>query len=62
MVRPCGEDGEGLDAKRVYVEVCAGSRSMGRPWKKWIDTMKECLKKRGLDVWQARRMGQDKSE
>ena len=43
-------------AKRLYVGGCAGSRSMGRPRKRWIDTVKECLKKRGLDVRQARRM------
>ena len=36
--------------KSVYVGECAGSHSMGRPEKRWIDTMKECLKKRGLDV------------
>ena len=48
--------------KRVYVGVCVGSRSVGRPWKRWIDTMKECLRKRGLDVRQARRMVQDRSE
>ena len=30
-------------AKRVYVAVCAGSHSVGRPWKKWIDTMKAYL-------------------
>ena len=41
---------------------CAGSRSVGRPWKSWIDTVKECLKKIGLDVRQARRMVQDRSE
>ena len=29
---------------------------MDRPWKKWIDTVKDSLKKRGLDVRQARRM------
>ena len=40
-------------AKRVYVGECAGSCSVGRPWKRWIDTM-ECLRKRGLDVRQAR--------
>ena len=47
-------------AKRVYVEECAGSRSVGRPRKRWIDTVMECLRKRGLDVRQARewsRMG-----
>ena len=39
--------------KRVYVGVCAGSRSVGRRRKRWIDTVKECLKKRRLDVRQA---------
>ena len=42
-------------AKRVYVEEYAGSCSVGRVWKSWIDTMEVCLKKRGLDVRQARR-------
>ena len=36
--------------KRVYVGECAGSCSVGRPQKRWIDTIKECLRKRGLDV------------
>ena len=49
-------------AKRVYVGVCTDSCSVGRPRKRWIDTMKECLKKRGLDVRQARRMLQDRSD
>ena len=49
-------------AKRVYVGECAGSRSVGRPRKRWIDTVKESLKKRGLDVRQTRRMVQDRSE
>ena len=49
-------------AKKVYVGECAGNRSVGRPRKRWIDTMKECLKKRGLDIGQARRMVQDRSE
>ena len=48
-------------AKRVYVGECAGSRSVGRPRKRWIDTVKECLKKRRLDVRQARRMVHDRS-
>ena len=39
-------------AKRIYVGECAGNRSVGRPWKRWIDTVMECLKKRGLDVRQ----------
>ena len=43
-------------AKGVYVGDCAGSCSVGRQWKRWIDAVKECLKKRGLDVRQTRRM------
>ena len=39
-------------AKRVYVGACAGSRSVGKPRKRSIDTMKDYLRKRGLDVWQ----------
>ena len=42
--------------KCAYVGQCAGSRSVGRPRKRWIDTVKDCLEKRGMDVRQARRM------
>ena len=48
-------------AERVYVRECAGSRSVGRPRKRWVDTVKECLKKRVLDIRQARRMFQERS-
>ena len=48
-------------AKRVYVGVHAGSRSVGRPQKRWTDTVKECLKNRCLDVRQARRMVLDRT-
>ena len=48
-------------AKRVYVGECAGSHSVGRPRKRWIDTVKECLRKRGLDLRQARGMVHDRS-
>ena len=48
-------------AKRVYVRECAGSRSVGRPRKRWIDTVKDCLKKRGLDVMQSRRIVHDRN-
>ena len=48
--------------KRVYVGECAVNRSVGRPRKRWIDTVKECLRKRGLDVRQARKMVQNTSE
>ena len=47
--------------KRVYVGECAGSRSVGRPRKRWIDAVKDGLKKRGLDVRQARRIVHDRS-
>ena len=49
-------------AERAYVGECAGSRSVIRPRKRWIDKVKECLRKRGSDVRQARRMVQDRSE
>ena len=35
-------------AKRIYLRGCTGSCSVGRLWKRWIDTMKECLRKRGV--------------
>ena len=50
-------------AKRVYVGECVGSHSVGRGRNRWIDTVKNCLrKKRGLDVRQARRNAQDRNE
>ena len=49
-------------AKRVYIGECDGSRSVGRPRKRCTDTVKECLRKRGLGVRQARGMVQDSSE
>ena len=33
-------------AKRIYVGECAGSRSVSRQWKRWIDTVKERSQKR----------------
>ena len=43
-------------AKSAYVGEYAGSHSVGRLRKRWIDTVKDCLRKSGLDVRQARRM------
>ena len=60
MVRPCGENGNRI-AKRVYVGECACSRPVVRPRKRWNGTVKDCLKKRGLEVRQARRMVHDRS-
>ena len=42
----------GRIAEWVYVGEYAGSRSFGSPRKRWIDTVKDCLKKRCLDVRQ----------
>ena len=42
--------------------MCAGSSSVGRPEGRWIDIVKDCLRKEGLDVRQERRMVQDRSE
>ena len=49
-------------AKRVFVGECAGICIVDRLQKRWIDTMKDCLRKRSLDVRQTRRMVQDGSE
>ena len=48
--------------RRVYVGECAGSRSVGRPRKRWIDSVKDCLRKRGLNVRQAGRLVEDRNE
>ena len=48
-------------AKKVYVRECTGSHSVGRPRKRWIDNVKDCLKKRSLDVRLAMRMVHDRS-
>ena len=49
-------------ANRFYVRKCAGSHSVGMPRKRWLDTVKDCLRKRGLGVRQRRRIVQDRSE
>ena len=49
-------------AERVYTGDCAGSRSVGRPQKRWIDSVKDCLRKRRLVVSQGRKRVKDRSE
>ena len=39
----------GRITKRFHVEECAGNHSLGRPRKRYIDTVKDCSRKRGLD-------------
>ena len=41
--------------KRVYVEDCGGSSLVGRPRRRFIDSVNDCWKERGLNV------GQDKT-
>ena len=48
--------GNSWTAKRLYVGEFLGSRLVGQLWKRWIDSMNDCLKKRGLYVGQARRV------
>ena len=43
-------------ANRAYAGEWADSCSVGRPRKRWFDTMKDCLKKRGLDIRRVWRM------
>ena len=38
---------------------CVSSRLEGRSWQRWIDSVNDCLKRRGLNVGQARRMMYD---
>ena len=46
---------------RRSVGECASIHSLGRLRKRWIDTVNDCLRKRGLDVRQGRRMVHDRS-
>ena len=49
-------------AEGVYAKVCAGIPSEDMPQKRWIDTVKDYVKKRDLNVRQVRRMVQDRGE
>ena len=49
-------------AKRVHVEECVGSHLVGRQQKRWIDSVNDCLKKRGLTFGQARGIVYDRNE
>ena len=48
-------------AKRVYEGECAGSSSVDRARKRCIDNVKDCMKKRGWDVRQERKMVHDRN-
>ena len=53
---------KGRIAKRVYIGDCVDICSVSRQQKRWIDMVKDYLRKRGLGIRQARRMVQDRSE
>ena len=48
--------------KGCNVGKCMVSYLLGRPQKRWIDSVNDWLKKRGLNVEQARRMVYDRNE
>src|SRR5678815_5903274 len=39
---------------RMYSGECVGNRPAGRPKKKWIDSVNECLKERNVSLAEAR--------
>ena len=43
---------------------CAGIHSVGRSWKRWTDTMKDCLRKKrfGCEASKKNSVVQDRSE
>ena len=44
-------------AKRVHVGECAGSHSVCRPRKRWIDTVKECFKEKRFEYQASKENG-----
>ena len=46
----------------VSVGECVGGRLVGLRWKRWMDSVNDYLKKRGLNVGQSKRMVYDKNE
>ena len=44
-------------AKRVYIGECAGIHSVGRLQKRWIDTVKQCLRKKRFGCRASKRNG-----
>ena len=52
----------GRIAKRVYDVESMGSHLVGRPRKRWIDSVNDCFKGRGLNAGEASRMMYSRSE
>jgi hypothetical protein len=54
-------DGNRL-VKRMYSSECVGNRPVGRPKKRWIDSVKECLIERNVNLVEARRLARDRCD
>ena len=50
--------GNDRNAKRVYAGECNRSSPLGKPWKRGINTVKHCLKKKGLKDWISGKQGE----
>ena len=48
--------------KKIYVGEYVDSQSIGKLQKRWVNTIKDCLRNKGLDIKLARRMEQGKSK
>src|SRR5678816_4581044 len=48
--------------RRMYSGECAGNRPAGRPKEKWIESVKECLKKKNVSLAEAIRKVHNKNE
>src|SRR5678815_4819944 len=48
--------------KRMYSGECFGNRPAGRPKKKWIESVKECLQVTNVSLAKARRKMHDRRE
>ena len=48
--------------KRMYSGECVGNRPAGRPKRKWIESVNECLKERNVSLAEARIKVHDRRE
>ena len=47
--------------RKVFKSECVGVRAIGRPRKRWIDSARECMNKRGIGPREAERLVHDRS-
>src|SRR5678815_3227880 len=48
--------------KRMYGGECTGNQPAGRPKKKWIESVKECLEEKNVSLEEAKRKVHNKNE